>query len=111
MSEELKPCPFCGGEAGVGPLHTTGGFRPFHVSCYVCGVEYQHAETEAAAIAAWNRRTPTVPDDRSEAHRLLDALIDMDVTGGGPFHTLMDQLNAAITAAQRAAILAAKEEK
>ena len=46
----LLPCPFCGGRGEV------GGLIPW-VECQSCGASGPQAETEAAAIAAWNRRT------------------------------------------------------
>ena len=58
MSEELKPCPFCGGEA-----YTEGdksklqdGFGFWYVSCKNnCGVS-GYFRTKEDAIKAWNRR-------------------------------------------------------
>lgn len=52
MSEELKACPFCGGEAKIGSTS---------VFCKKCGALIfwdvpHHARTKAKAIAAWNRR-------------------------------------------------------
>jgi Lar family restriction alleviation protein len=49
----LKPCPFCGGEAGV-VVH-----RPFpdaYVQCGECDAEGPVSASEAAAVDAWNRR-------------------------------------------------------
>lgn len=65
MSEELNPCPFCGGEASIGfsePIHEEG-IGEATALCGSCGFEWS---TEAVgfgvakqqAIAAWNRRTP-----------------------------------------------------
>ena len=62
---ELKPCPFCGGEAGL-YHHTPFGYEPsWHVECVDgdggdegCGCGTCHHETKAEAIAAWNRRAP-----------------------------------------------------
>jgi len=45
---ELKPCPFCGGEARVAPLH-----KVICDDCESVAGEYYYAEH---AIAAWNRR-------------------------------------------------------
>ena len=60
--EKLKPCPFCGGQAGVGQLKS-GKFPRYSVQCFnqYCfasasscfGRKYS---TEADAIEAWNRR-------------------------------------------------------
>lgn len=50
MTEQLKPCPFCG---GINIIHS--GFRMY---CHTCGAEGPDADSadESAAIAAWNRR-------------------------------------------------------
>lgn len=38
MSKELKPCPFCGGEAYINTEYDTDGFGNFHeVKCKKCG--------------------------------------------------------------------------
>ena len=55
MSETLKPCPFCGGEAKPYKY-----FRKYLIECEDCK-EYGHgayvaASTEAEAIEAWNSR-------------------------------------------------------
>lgn len=53
MSEELKPCPFCGGEAHVYKNNL------WHVSCeralHGC-ITMSAFVTKGEAIAAWNRR-------------------------------------------------------
>jgi hypothetical protein len=74
MADELKPCPFCGGEAsGTGvvrygrPLPDTEWLdgspvvKAFFANCTRCGVRNggfgaQGYQTSAEAIAAWNRR-------------------------------------------------------
>jgi hypothetical protein len=63
MGNELKPCPFCGGEAiAVHPdEYGSGGQHvpPYHASCDMtrggCGVSVI-GETEKEAAATWNRR-------------------------------------------------------
>ena len=47
---ELKPCPFCGGEAGfyAETVHW--------INCKKCGAESAYYETPEEAIEAWNRR-------------------------------------------------------
>ena len=50
-NEELKPCPFCGGEAVV---HTLG--TGYIVECLECAVSTACENTKAEAVAAWNRR-------------------------------------------------------
>lgn len=68
MSEELKPCPFCGSGAHVsgGRVFGSGGFYVAcdAVDCFAAvGEAYHHDEpqhcfhNEDVAIAAWNRRS------------------------------------------------------
>jgi Lar family restriction alleviation protein len=50
--EQLKKCPFCGGEAKWGNvLHN-------YIECKECGFETIWYETEAEAIKIWNTRKP-----------------------------------------------------
>lgn len=67
----LLPCPFCGGGADLMEL-----FEGFCGECGNCETTGPAAETEAAAIAAWNQRaTPAeVADLRAEMERLKRAL-------------------------------------
>jgi Lar family restriction alleviation protein len=54
---DLKPCPFCGGEAEINPLALATS--DFNVACFngECPVEPQtRGETKDEAIAAWNTR-------------------------------------------------------
>jgi len=50
MSEELKPCPFCGGHAEH--IYYDGS----SVICASCDVQTQVFATEQEAIEAWNQR-------------------------------------------------------
>lgn len=59
MSEELKPCPFCGGEARL--TYSTDNHKNPYVTCDTdnCPARnpYQwHYRTEDEAISAWNHR-------------------------------------------------------
>ena len=59
MNEELKPCPFCGGDGEM----TAGGFGERQIRCANkhcdAGLGGSCWQTkEADAISAWNRRTP-----------------------------------------------------
>ena len=65
MSEELKPCPFCGGKASVKAMEYGDDYKVWGVFCESdLESEYGHGHfldnfaTEAEAIAAWNTRTP-----------------------------------------------------
>lgn len=49
--EELKPCPFCGGEADIGE-NFDGQWGVFCETCRAVVWGY----TKKASIAAWNRR-------------------------------------------------------
>ena len=50
---ELKPCPFCGGEADV---VTVLREREWIVCCHDCQCGTCAEQSTEAAIAAWNRR-------------------------------------------------------
>jgi Lar family restriction alleviation protein len=53
MSEELKPCPWCGpGQVSAG--HTNRNL--FRAGCETCGIEWTRP-TYAEAVELWNRRT------------------------------------------------------
>lgn len=59
MSEDLKPCPHCGGEARIYE-HVNKWFgETWHVECLeeYCGCCTCHHETEANAVRVWNTRT------------------------------------------------------
>lgn len=61
MGEELKPCPFCGGEAKL--MHDRSGTF-WWAECTSnddkptgrCGMSGPDAATKSAAITAWNTR-------------------------------------------------------
>lgn len=53
MSEELKPCPFCGGEARI---VQASGRMLFCVVCDDCDASGGHYFTEEDAATAWNDR-------------------------------------------------------
>ena len=54
MTDKLKPCPFCGGEA---MLRNRGMNTQNYVVCENCGAVSKITETEADAIKAWNKRS------------------------------------------------------
>ena len=47
---ELKPCPFCGGEAKI------QGIKVVWIKCKQCGVATIGYKEEARAIKVWNSR-------------------------------------------------------
>lgn len=53
---ELKPCPFCGGEAEILTAESMRGGYLFGIMCNDCCSRGDVYETEAEAIAAWNTR-------------------------------------------------------
>lgn len=48
---ELKPCPFCGGNAQI-----AGGEDYFWGECWDCGAQTRGSESRETAIEEWNRR-------------------------------------------------------
>ena len=52
MSERLKPCPFCGGEASV--VQYVGDL--YAVVCNYCFVRTSKYSEKEKAVSAWNRR-------------------------------------------------------
>lgn len=60
MNVELKPCPFCGGEARIDE-----GMRGYPcILCGTCGASSDYASTDdvSEAITAWNTRHDHSPD-------------------------------------------------
>ena len=59
MSKELKPCPFCGGEAEFIQKGISGNIRLGFVKCNECGIKLKQENcTENYARDAWNTRKP-----------------------------------------------------
>jgi len=56
---ELKPCPFCGGEAIVRETSIGDDYNGFTVECKNCAVDIGNIDTEEEAIKRWNTRTNT----------------------------------------------------
>lgn len=57
MSEELKPCPFCGWGTIV-----DGGIIKHYCECYACHAKRKPCKTWEEAIEAWNRREKNETD-------------------------------------------------
>lgn len=76
MSDELKPCPFCG-STDLDPDDRFGGPYPFAVCCWPANGGDKHdcqdgfvgpaGKTREAAIAAWNNR----PRERTPAEEAV----------------------------------------
>lgn len=67
MTEKLKPCPFCGGEAEAHEV--TFPYHYWDVWCDgECFGHFCEKPTEAEAIAAWNTRTATGDDFSRTVH-------------------------------------------
>ena len=73
---ELKPCPFCGGEAEL-RYHPSSmrdpECRAWEAGCSICDARvgstiYAIGKTKQDAIAAWNRRA--VPPTATETNKL-----------------------------------------
>ena len=60
MSEELKPCPFCGGKAALRMSWMADGHRYRSVECVECGATTPGNYSEVGDQSAWdwNTRTP-----------------------------------------------------
>lgn len=55
--DELKPCPFCGGEGCIQRHEFVGYTDTFGVVCLDCGCETRQFFThKKTAVRAWNRR-------------------------------------------------------
>ena len=57
MSEQLKPCPFCGSEAELGGvINPFLNERRYQVSCNYCGGQTLFLQSAEEAVTAWNTR-------------------------------------------------------
>ena len=68
MSEILKRCPFCGGEAKCIEFYGL-----YHVICCNCHIAGKDCPTRESAVSAWNTR-PIENELEAEIARLRDAL-------------------------------------
>ena len=78
---DLKPCPFCGGTNVHVDMDYRVGIPVWVVDCNGCatsGPVVNEAEGEAAAVEAWNRRTPG-PKLRTRTGSLSDEVSRMMV--------------------------------
>lgn len=88
MSDELKPCPFCGGEARAFRCEESG---TFDVQCQQCGAipfigsRTSERKTMADVIAAWNARAERTCRFSLEEDR--EMLAEKAACGPGEFVT------------------------
>lgn len=72
MTDELKPCPFCGGEAYKDEYEHDGSKRVYiQVACEQCDCRSGSWQPEEQAIKQWNTRTALERDSR-EAEDFCD---------------------------------------
>lgn len=63
--DQLKPCPFCGGEAKIKSSSAFGLIPCVYVQCQKCGVRTGNwtSKSQNKANAFWNRRTEVASRD------------------------------------------------
>lgn len=78
---ELKPCPFCGGDAVAGSNFDNDHYVMCGADCDRCGGMVGYMKTEMAAIENWNRRTALASGsgDHAELERLADRNVELSV--------------------------------
>lgn len=58
--EKLKPCPFCGGEAGIYKRVLDWATWDYKIACSKCRCETDIYGTKQEVIEAWNKRVGEV---------------------------------------------------
>ena len=81
--EQLRPCPFCGGEANIYQMHFWG--TTYTCECSNCGIETKPMDTEAEAIEAWNRRAERTVKPKKGAYDLIRCDCGMPVSSNYDF--------------------------
>lgn len=64
VNQELKPCPFCGGEAEI-ERHGTAR-QSMQIACQECGARVESGDISGLTQPQnlrWNRRAPTQPQE------------------------------------------------
>jgi len=75
MSDELKTCPFCGGEASS--FEDSGHSTAWEIGCFngQCSAEpHVWEKTKAEAVAAWNTRADRIEELEVKLARAVEAL-------------------------------------
>lgn len=86
MSEELKPCPFCGGAPNIASFPERSGVMAFYtISCGGCGISnlegvpINDTPLEISimqGVARWNRRSTQAGKDTAGTAAAMQALAD-----------------------------------
>lgn len=53
---ELKPCPFCGGEAELFTIYLYGKVKSYGIACKKCEMQSGTLKTKQSVIKRWNKR-------------------------------------------------------
>lgn len=109
MSEELKPCPFCGGPAELVTAYkgsTAARCTDFNCAGYVSDTalrdEYDGYRNTGAAVDAWNRRTaPDAPAMQAEPVAFEWPQLDAPAKVGGVIFGSGVSTESVIKAAKR----------
>lgn len=64
MSQELKPCPFCGGQAEYERQGTSR--QSCIVACTQCGCRHESSDQDWYNGSQWNTRALSTPTEKAE---------------------------------------------
>lgn len=88
MSDKLKECPFCGGNAKISDSLIHCGKQMYQPLCLDCDAELGYFDTLGEAVAAWNTRV-AVPHEMTareyirEYRRMCNFYFGKPATDGG----------------------------
>lgn len=80
MSEELKPCPFCGADPDISVQEDDTEDTYYVVACTNCNMAHSSSDDENVAIRNWNDRpiedaqAARIAELEAERDRLLEAM-------------------------------------
>ncbi len=75
MSEKLKPCPFCGGDASIYEVTSEEeNFSGYMVSCDDCGCGTTAFDVQDMAVQSWNKRI--AHEREKEILQIITALVE-----------------------------------